>query len=230
MPATAARAVPFRLPRDIEAAIGVDGSGVIGHLRRHGVLAHPTETIYGFGGAADREGVDALLQLKGRTADKPLLLLVDGTAMIEELGLRLDGPAAALAERHWPGAMTLVLPRRRSGRTIPDALRGPTGGVAVRWTAHAGMARLISAYGLPITSTSANRPGVPPAVSAEEIVGGWSDAMSRGVLVVLDGGRLEALAPSTVVDCTGRQLRVIRPGAIPAQELRASVPDLLGGT
>jgi L-threonylcarbamoyladenylate synthase len=98
----------------------------------------------------------------------------------------------------------------------------------VRWTSHKALQRLIASYGDPITSTSANLPGVPPAMTAGEIVEQWGDAVARGILRVLDGGRLEASSPSTVVDCTGRLPRVIRPGAIPAEVLRESVPDLIG--
>ena len=98
----------------------------------------------------------------------------------------------------------------------------------MQWTSHAGVLRLLGTYGRPITSTSANPAGVPPATSAEEIVTHWRDAIGGGALVVLDGGPLGPSAPSTVVDCTGRRPRVIRPGAITVQALRASVPDLLG--
>jgi len=69
---------------------------------------------------------------------------------------------------------------------------------------------------------------VPPATAADQIVSQWSEAILRGTLRVLDGGRLEESQPSTVVDCTGRLPRVIRPGAIPADKLRESVPDLVG--
>jgi L-threonylcarbamoyladenylate synthase len=100
--------------------------------------------------------------------------------------------------------------------------------VAVRWTSHPALQRLIGAYGDPITSTSANLPGLPPAMAASEIVTQWGNAIGRGVLRVLDGGRLEPSAPSTVVDCTGKLPRVIRPGAITSAELRESVPDLIG--
>jgi len=219
---TPARAIPFWSPAEIDAAIGE----TILHLEHHGVLGYPTETVYGFGGSADQDGVDALIRLKGRPPGKPFLLLIAGSEMIARMGLQLGGAAAALAARHWPGPLTLVLPGGE--RRVPERLRGPEGGVAVRWTPHEGLTRLIRAYGEPITSTSANRPGVPPALSAGEIVTQWGDAIGRGVLRVLDGGRLNASAPSTVVDCTGRRPRVIRPGTISADVLRATVPDLIG--
>jgi L-threonylcarbamoyladenylate synthase len=146
--------------------------------------------------------------------------------MLERLGLHLTPSAASLAARHWPGPLTLVLPG--GDRRVPARLRGPEGGVAVRWTPHVGLTRLIRAYGEPITSTSANLPGTAPAESATQIVADWSDAIVRGTLRVLDAGRIPPSPPSTVVDCTGRTPRVIRPGAIPASVLRESAPELVG--
>jgi L-threonylcarbamoyladenylate synthase len=214
--------VPFWSPAEIESAI----PETIVHLESGGVLGYPTETVYGFGGAVDHEAVDSLVRLKGRPPGKPFLILISSSDMVSRLDLHFTGDAARLAARHWPGPLTLVLPGGE--RRVPARLRGPEGGVAVRWTSHAGIARLIQRYGRPITSTSANRPGSPAATAASEIVAQWGDAMARGTLRVLDGGRLSSSPPSTVVDCTGTRPRVIRPGAIAAATLRESVPDLIG--
>jgi L-threonylcarbamoyladenylate synthase len=214
--------VPFWSPEEVEAAI----NGTLAHFAAGKVLAYPTETVYGFGGAVDERSVQQLIKLKGRPAGKPFLILVAASEMITRLGLHLTGYASTLAARFWPGPLTLVLPGGE--RQVPDSLRGPEGGIAVRWTPHVALARLIRAHGHPITSTSANRPGVPPATAADQIVAQWSDAIAAGTLRVLDGGTLRESAPSTVVDCTGRLPRVIRPGAIPAGALRESVPDLVG--
>jgi L-threonylcarbamoyladenylate synthase len=213
---------PFWSPEEVEAAL----RPALAQIEARRVLAYPTETVYGFGGGIDRDSVDALVSLKHRPPGKPFLLLVAGPDMIERLDLRLPSYAANLVARHWPGPLTLVL----SGgeRRVPDRLRGPEGGVAVRWTPNRMISRLIRAHGDAITSTSANRPGVPPATSAGEILEQWSDAVARGQLRVLDGGRLVESKPSTVLDCTGRAPRVIRPGAIAASTLRASVPNLIG--
>ena len=219
---TGPRAIPFWSPAEIEAAI----PETVAHLENRGVLGYPTETVYGFGGAVDHDAVEVLVRLKGRPPGKPFLILVSSSEMVARLDLRLSRDAARLAARHWPGPLTLVLPGGE--RQVPDRLRGPEGGVAVRWTSHAGIGRLIQRDGRPLTSTSANRPGSPAAMSAPEIVSQWSDAMGRGVLRVLDGGRLSSSPPSTVVDCTGTRPRVIRPGAIAAATLRESVPDLIG--
>jgi L-threonylcarbamoyladenylate synthase len=215
-------AVPFWSAAEIEASL----STTIAHLDAGGILAYPTETVYGFGTAVDHEAVERLVRLKSRPAAKPFLLLIAASDMIARLDLHLTSGASQLAARYWPGPLTLVL-SGGEGR-VPQRLRGPEGGVAVRWTSHPALQRLLSAYGDPITSTSANRPGLPPAMTAGEIVQQWSEATARGELRVLDGGRLEPSNPSTVVDCTGRRPRVIRPGAISAATLRESVPDLVG--
>jgi L-threonylcarbamoyladenylate synthase len=215
-------AVPFWSPAEVEASL----ADTAVHLQEGKVLAYPTETVYGFGGAVDRDAVERLVELKRRPPAKPFLLLVSDSSMLERMDLRLSSMAAQLAARHWPGPLTLVLPGGE--RRVPPRLRGPEGGVAVRWTSHPALQRMIAVYGDPITSTSANLPGLPPAMTAGEIVEQWGEAVARGILRVLDGGRLEASEPSTVVDCTGRRPRVIRPGAIPAEVLRESVPDLIG--
>ena len=217
-----AMVVPFWSPEEVEASI----SGTLAHLAAGKVLAYPTETVYGFGGAVDERSVQQLVSLKSRDPAKPFLLLVAASEMITRLGLHLTGYASQLAARFWPGPLTLVLPGGE--KRVPTKLRGPEGGVAVRWTPHRSLARLILAHGDPITSTSANRPGVPPAMSADQIVTQWTDAITHGTLRVLDGGTLRESQPSTVVDCTGRLPRVIRPGAISAAKLRESVPDLVG--
>lgn len=214
--------VPFWSPEEVEAAI----TGALAHLAAGKVLAYPTETVYGFGGAVDERSVESLVNLKSRVPGKPFLLLVAASEMIARLGLHLTGYASTLAARFWPGPLTLVLPGGE--KRVPDRLRGPEGGVAVRWTPQQSLARLILAHGDPITSTSANRPGVPPAMSADQIVAQWGEPIAHGTLRVLDAGRLKESQPSTVVDCTGRLPRVIRPGAISADRLRETVPDLVG--
>src|SRR4051812_29601465 len=206
--------LPFWSPEEVQSALRL----ALAQIEMRRVLAYPTETVYGFGGGIDRDSVDALVALKSRPPGKPFLLLIAGVDMIERLDLHLPSYAANLVARHWPGPLTLVL----SGgeHSVPERLRGPEGGVAVRWTSHPGIARLVRAHGDAITSTSANRPGVPPATSAAEILDQWGDAVARGQLRVLDGGTLTASPPSTVLDCTGKRPRVIRPGAIAADVLR----------
>jgi L-threonylcarbamoyladenylate synthase len=222
MKGDSALGVPFWSEEEIAAAM----RPALAQLEMRGVLAYPTETVYGFGGGIDRDSVDALIRLKGRPKGKPFLLLIAGSDMLAKLDLTLPSFATNLAARFWPGPLTLVLPGGE--KRVPEALRGPEGGIAVRWTSHRALERLILTHGDAITSTSANRPGVPPATSAREIREQWGDAIARGALRVLDGGTLKPSPPSTVVDCTGRAPRVIRPGAIPAGRLREIAPRLIG--
>jgi len=219
---TASLSVPFWSPPEVEASL----RETIAHLQAGRVLAYPTETVYGFGTAVDEDAVEALVRLKQRPPAKPFLLLVAGSEMLGKLDLALTADAARLAARHWPGPLTLVL--SGGNRRIPRRLRGPEGGIAVRWTSHVGLQRLLHAFGDPITSTSANRPRQPPAMTAGEIVDAWHSEVTRGLIRVLDGGRLVDSPASTVVDCTGSRPRVIRPGAIPSAVLRESVPHLVG--
>ncbi len=215
------KAVPFWSVEEVDASF----RGTIEHLNQRRVLAYPTETVYGFGGGVDQESVHNLVALKSRPPGKPFLLLIAGVDMLSRLDLRMTHAASSLAARFWPGPLTLVLPG--GDKRVPPELRGPEGGVAVRWTSHAALSRLIRAYGDPITSTSANRPGSPPADSAATVLRDWWDAVARGKLRVLDGGTLKPSEPSTVVDCMGARPRVIRPGAISHSELRSASPTLV---
>jgi len=212
--------VPFRSDAEIEGAL----SAVTAHLQRGGLLAYPTETVYGLGSRAREAEVRALARLKGRRPNKPFLLLVSSRTMAEAQGLAFNEVASALARAFWPGPLTLVLPG--GGGRLPDLLRGPEGGIAVRWTSHPGMARLVAALEEPITSTSANLPGQPPAPGAEAIVRDFAAAVEAGTLVVLDGGVLGNSPPSTVVDCTRPTPRLVREGALTLVDLRRAAGRL----
>src|SRR5688572_20197376 len=121
---------PFWSAEEVETAL----TPALEQLEARRVLAYPTETVYGFGGAIDRDSVASLIRLKGRPARKPFLLLIAGSDMVSRLDLQLPSYAATLAARHWPGPLTLVLGGGQ-GR-VPPQLRGPEGGIAVRWTSH----------------------------------------------------------------------------------------------
>lgn len=188
------------------------------HLTAGGVLAYPTETVYGLGALPTEQGLDALATLKGRHPDKPFLLLVSDLEMLQAHGLVLNQSARVLAREFWPGPLTLVL--QGGEGLLPDRLRSAGGGIAVRWTALRPLARLISLLGGPITSTSANRPGGPTAPGVEAVRELFPDQIADGSLLVLDGGVLGNVPPSTLVDCTQAVPHLIREGAIPRAELR----------
>lgn len=212
--------VPFQSAAEIAAAI----PQVTEHLRAGGLLGYPTETVYGLGSRAVTGDVEELASLKGRAPGKPFLLLISDRVMAEGQGLAFNASADALAKAFWPGPLTLVLPGG-SGR-LPNLLRGPEGGFAVRWTSHAGIARLVAAMKEPLTSTSANTPGSQPAPGAAAIVRDFQTAVEAGRLLVLDGGVLGNRPPSTVVDCTQRDARLVREGAVTLAELRRAAGRL----
>ncbi len=212
--------VPFRTPAQIDAAI----PAVAAHLAAGRLLGYPTETVYGLGSAPSAPGLGLLARLKGRDPGKPFLLLVSGRIMAEAWGLVFTASARALSDVFWPGPLTLVL-RGGEGR-LPEALRGREGGIAVRHTSHRGIERLVAYNGQPLTSTSANRPGGPPAPGPDRLVALFQEAVDEGLLLVLDGGVLGNVPPSTLVDCTDPAPRMVREGAIPRGELRRAAGRL----
>ena len=207
---------------DVQIAEAIPHIGA--HLRAGKLLGYPTETVYGLGSAPTAAALAALARLKGRPEGKPFLLLISGRRMAEEWGLVFNASASALAEAFWPGPLTLVL-RGGEGR-LPDELRGREGGIAVRHTSHAGIARLVAATGKPLTSTSANQPGGPPAPGAGRLAELFAEAEQSGELLVLDGGVLGNVPPSTLVDCTDLMPKMVREGAIPRAELRRAAGRL----
>jgi L-threonylcarbamoyladenylate synthase len=212
--------LPFQSPTDIDAAIPT----VAAHLAADRLLAYPTETVYGLGSAPTVPALEALSRLKGRAPGKPFLLLVSGRTMAERWGLIFTPSARALSDAFWPGPLTLVL-RGGEGR-LPDELRGREGGIAVRHTSHKGIERLVATSDRPLTSTSANRPGSPPAPGADKLLELFPRVVSEGLLLVLDGGVLGNVPPSTLVDCTTAVPRMVREGAIPRGELRRAAGRL----
>jgi L-threonylcarbamoyladenylate synthase len=212
--------LPLRTPADAR----LSAPAVRRHLDEGGLLGYPTETVYGLGSAVEARAVERLALLKGRPKGKPFLLLVSSRAMAERIGLAFTASANALAEAFWPGPLTLVL-KGGEGR-LPDRLRGPEGGYAVRYTSHSAVAMLITLLDQPLTSTSANLPGQAPAAGAAQVVTLFQEAYDRGELLVLDGGTLGNVPPSTIVDCTSAVPTLVREGAIPRSELRRAVGRL----
>lgn len=209
---------------DLRADPDADLGDVVRHLRRDGLVAYPTETVYGLGGATTEGSVRALRRTKGREGDKPFIALVESAEAVAALSWT---PAAReLAEIFWPGPLTLVL-GDPSG-IFPVGVRdATTGAVAVRVSPDPCAARLVSALGGPLTSTSLNAPGSPPATSGAEAVEVVRELGGRDVLV-LDVGTLPPSSPSTIVDCRGREPVVLRAGSVPTERLRCAIPEIHG--
>jgi L-threonylcarbamoyladenylate synthase len=215
---TGLRVIDFR--EDTRAPGTLDA--VLDHLRLGGLLAYPTETVYGFGGLPTHAVIKKIRALKKREAAKPMLLLVQDTEAVSDLTWTPE--AIELAAVFWPGSVTLVL--ADPGARYPEGVRGADGGVAVRVSPHPLVRDLVSGIGGPILSTSANRSGEASALDAQ---GALSAALAAGAgedLWVLDGGALEPSPPSTIIDCSRPELVVLREGTIPLGRVRCVVPGV----
>jgi tRNA threonylcarbamoyl adenosine modification protein (Sua5/YciO/YrdC/YwlC family) len=164
------------------------------------------------------EAVAQLFALKERPTDVALPVLVDGLEQVSAVAGPLDSAAGHLAERYWPGPMTLVVPRRRTFTTDLGGPRSAGHTVGVRWPDHPVVRALCRELG-PLAVTSANRHGAPPATTAAEVAETFSGRDE--LALILDGG-VCAGAPSTVVECLGPALRCLREGSIPWGELLES--------
>lgn len=180
-------------------------------LKAGGLVAFPTDTVYGL--AADLfnpQAIDRIFEAKDRDMSKAVAVLLATIEQLEQVAQGISPQASKLAARFWPGALTLVLARKAG---LPDNLSAlPT--IGVRMPDHAFARRLLTAAG-PLATTSANRSGMPDATNAGQVLA----QLDGRVDLVLDGGDSPGGVPSTVVDCTGADIRILRQGAIPAEEI-----------
>ncbi len=185
-------------------------------LDRGSVVALPTDTVYGLAADPSRpEAVARLFAIKERPAEVALPVLVGSRQQVDDVAQPLDSAARHLADRFWPGPLTLVVPR--AGGFKAD-LGGPPSArrsVGVRLPDHPLVRALCAEVG-PLAVTSANVHGAPPATSAHLVVTGFRD--SDGLALVIDGGTCDGV-PSTVVECRGPASRGLREGAIPWSEV-----------
>lgn len=206
-------------------------------LRAGGLVAFPTETVYGLGAdARDAAAVARIFAAKGRPADDPIIVHVLDAAMLgpaaapdaePDRAAGGDGAivaawppvAARLAEAFWPGPLTLVVPR---GPAIPPIVTAGLDAVAVRAPAHPVARALLAAAALPIAAPSANPFGRTSPTTAAHVLAGLGDRVD----LVLDGGPCPVGVESTVVDCTVGPPRLLRPGGIALEALRAVVPAM----
>lgn len=175
-------------------------------LRRGEVVAYPTETFYGLGvNALDELALARLRHLKGRDASKPISVLVSGPEMLERLCKTLPPLARRLIAEYWPGPLTLALPARKD---LPRALVSD-GCVAVRESSHPTAEALVNAFGSPVTTTSANPGGEPPATTPEQV-----EEMFEGRCRVIHGGVTLGGAPTTLARVRGGKVEILRQGAL----------------
>lgn len=201
------RVISATCPQWLEEALAI--------LRKGGVVAFPTDTVYGVGADPLREeAVMALFQAKGRPPEKAIPLLLSDASQVEAVAREVPASLAALARCFWPGPLSLVVWAREE---VPAVVRARGETVALRMPDHPVALRLIGAFGRPLAVTSANLSGHPAPATAEEVL-----AQLRGrIPLLVDGGRCPGGEPSTVLDLTVDPPRILRPGPVTWEEVQA---------
>jgi L-threonylcarbamoyladenylate synthase len=201
------------LPADNRAAIE-EAAAV---LRRGGLVAFPTETVYGLGADAFQPvAVARVFEVKARPSFDPLIVHLAEAGELERVSPTHDPRVAALAGRFWPGPLTLVLPRRPE---VPDLVTGGLDTVGVRVPAHPAARRLIAAAGAPLAAPSANPFGYVSPTTAAHV----AELLGSAVDLVLDGGPCRVGVESTVLSLEGETPVILRPGGVPREALEEAL-------
>ncbi|SHE97235.1 translation factor SUA5 [Desulforamulus putei DSM 12395] len=189
-------------------------------IKKGGLVAFPTETVYGLGAnGLDGEAVAGIYRAKGRPSDNPLILHVADLDMANRLSRNLPPQAPLLMEKFWPGPLTLVVPKAGG---IPQQVTGGLDTVAVRMPGHPVALALIKAAGVPIAAPSANRSGRPSPTTADHVL---ADLEGR-VDAILDGGPAGLGLESTVLDLTGPCPIILRPGGVTYEQLAGVLKEV----
>lgn len=186
-------------------------------LQQGELVAFPTDTVYGLGAMAfDAQAIDRLYQAKGREAGKAIAILVGETETLQQVTAGMNEMARRLAQRFWPGPLTLVV----EGHPSLPANLSPRPTVGVRMPDHPLALTLLRRAG-PLAVTSANLSGAPNASTAQEVF----DQLQGRVALILDGGKTPGGLPSTVLDCTGLQPVILRQGPITLEQIYAALGE-----
>jgi L-threonylcarbamoyladenylate synthase len=184
-------------------------------LERQGIVAVPTETYYGLGvNPFDERAIARLLKVKGRGDGKPILVLIGSPEQLSLFTPIVSPVGKALIEAFWPGPLTILFPPHPS---LPPSLTGGTQTIGVRLTSCPPLAELLQRVG-PITGTSANRTGQPPAQTAQAV----EAALGSEIEVIVDAGTTPGGMPSTVIDATGT-VRIVRDGVLGRSSIEAKL-------
>lgn len=190
-------------------------------LRSGGLVAFPTETVYGLGAAAlDAAAVQRIFDAKGRPATNPLIIHVADTDQARALTTTWPQSAQQLADRFWPGPLTLVLPKQPH---VPSIVTAGLDTAAIRVPAHPIARALLEAAGIPIAAPSANRSMELSPTRAVHVAKSLGDR----VQLILDGGPTDVGIESTVLDLSVEPPVILRPGSITAREIAEIVPDVI---
>jgi L-threonylcarbamoyladenylate synthase len=201
----------------VEASPETSIEEAVAHLARGALVAFPTETVYGLGADARQPlAVRRIFAAKERPLGHPLIAHLPDRSWIERWARPTAG-AQELAEAFWPGPLTLILPRSEQ---VPDEVTGGLSTVGLRIPSHPVASALLQAHGAPIAAPSANRFGRISPTQADHVRAEFGERIGQSILL-LDGGRCPVGVESTIVDLSGEQPALLRPGAISPDEIQA---------
>lgn len=184
------------------------------------VVGMPTETVYGLAAnALDETAVKKIFEAKGRPQDNPLIVHIADADALDQVSVNIPDAARRLAEAYWPGPLTMVLPR---AACIPDTVTAGLSTVGVRLPAHPLARALIRQAGVPIAAPSANRSGRPSTTTSSHVLAD----MDGRIPAILEGGPCQVGVESTIVSLTGSRPRLLRPGGISLEQLRAVLGEV----
>ena len=185
---------------------------IVSLLRDGGIIAFPTDTSYGLGADPfNAAAVDRIFAIKGRSETKPILLLVDSLPMAESI-IQPSVPFCRVAEKFWPGPLTIVT---YSAPSLPSNVTAGTHTIGVRWPLAAFATTLVKCFGKPVTATSANRSGMPSCITADEVQLQLGDSVDA----IVDGGVLPSRGGSTLLDMTIDPPVLVREGPVTFEAL-----------
>jgi L-threonylcarbamoyladenylate synthase len=197
--------IPAKHPSAIPLAINI--------LEHCGLVAIPTDTVYGLAAAAfDEDCIERLYVVKGRNHTKAIALLMSKATKLDQVAIDINQTARCLAEHFWPGPLTLILKRHPS---LPEIL-SPEPTIGVRVPDHPNTLALMDLTG-PLAVTSANLSGQEPTCTAKEVL----TQLNRRIHLIIDGGPTRGGIPSTVVDCTTPEIKILRPGPLTLADLKS---------
>lgn len=189
-------------------------------LRKGGLVAFPTETVYGLGGnALDERAAGKIYEAKGRPSDNPLIAHVSCEAEVEPLVKEIPEAGRRLMRAFWPGPLTIIFPKSNK---VPYGTTGGLDTVAVRMPDHPVANRLIALAGVPVAAPSANTSGRPSPTTADHV---WQDMEGR-IDMIIDGGAVGIGVESTIVDVSAPVPSVLRPGAVTMEMLRQVLEEI----
>lgn len=201
--------LPADNPTSIQAALEL--------LQEGEIIAFPTDTVYGLGtDAFYSPGIIKLFEAKGRDSNKAIAVLIGNIEQLDLLTDELNGIARKLVSKFWPGGLTIVVPKKKD---LPELLSAGNS-IGIRMPNHPVTLELLRKFG-PIATTSANLSGKNNPHDAQDVF----QQLNKHLPLILDGGKCPGGVPSTVVDCSTDEIRILRPGAISKEEIDQALAE-----